>query len=90
MLISFPNDGRKLRKLITGLLKAKLATEITRMNYVQTYVLVAGNIEKQEKKLLWVQTDQPEKVSAFLQKSFPEGRQISFTNMEELHIISPQ
>ncbi|MDR3169058.1 MAG: hypothetical protein LBU27_04805 [Candidatus Peribacteria bacterium] len=90
MLISFPNDGRKLRKLITGLLKAKLAMEITRMNYVQTYGLVEGKIEKQEKKLLWVQTDQPEKVSAFLQKSFPEGSQISLTDTEALHIVSPQ
>lgn len=73
MLISFPNDGRKLRKLITGVLKAKLATEIKRMNYIQSYTLGEKSIEKKEEKLLWLQTDQPEKVSAFLQKSFPEA-----------------
>ncbi|MDR2541784.1 MAG: hypothetical protein LBD11_08880 [Candidatus Peribacteria bacterium] len=73
MLISFPNDGRKLKKLITGVLKAKLALEIKRMNYLQSYTLVENTVEKKEEKLLWIKTDQVEKVSAFLQKSFPEA-----------------
>jgi uncharacterized protein involved in tolerance to divalent cations len=78
MLLVFPNDGRKLRKLILGLLKAKLATEIKRLNYVQSYRLVNANIEKKEEKLIFIQTEQKEKVLAFLQKSFPEAHPLPF------------
>jgi hypothetical protein len=49
------------------------------MNYVQTYVLVGDAIEKREKKMLLIQTENPEKVSAFVQKSFPECSQVSLT-----------
>jgi uncharacterized protein involved in tolerance to divalent cations len=78
MLLLFPNDGRKLRKLILGLLKAKLATEIKRLNYVQSYTLVNEHIEKKEEKLIVIQTEHKEKVLAFLQKSFPEAHPFSF------------
>jgi hypothetical protein len=43
------------------------------MNYLQSYTLVENAVEKKEEKLLWISTDQSEKVSAFLQKSFPEA-----------------
>ena len=74
MLLTFPNDWRKLRKLITWLLKAQLATEIKRLNYTQSYTLTNNKIEKKEEKLLYIQTHHPEKVQNFLTKSFPDAK----------------
>ena len=82
MLRTFPPDWRKLKKLITGLLKAQLATEIKRMNYIQSYRLKENQIEKKEEKLLYIQTTQPEKITIFLQKNFPEAKEISSTNLQ--------
>ncbi|MDR0651100.1 MAG: hypothetical protein LBG59_07060 [Candidatus Peribacteria bacterium] len=63
-----------------GLLKAKLATEIKRVNYIQSYTLVNDKIEKKEEKLIFIQTEQKEKVLAFLQKSFPEAHPFPFSS----------
>jgi uncharacterized protein involved in tolerance to divalent cations len=73
MLFTFPNDWRKLKKLITWLLKAHLATEIKRINYLQSYTLQENKIVKKEEKLIAITTTQPEKVTAFLAKQFPES-----------------
>ena len=77
MLFTFPNDWRKLRKLITWLLKAKLATEIKKLNYVQSYTLIDDGIVKKQEKLVYISTEHPDKVQIFLTKSFPEAKTIS-------------
>ncbi len=81
MFIIFPNDWRKLRRLITGLLKSWLTTEVIRMNYLQSYALLSGaetrkndQIKKSDLKLLYLVTEQAEKVESFLEKGFPEAR----------------
>jgi len=74
MWITFPNDGRKLRKLITGLLKSQLVSEVKRLNYVQSYRLIDERIEKSEEKLLRLHTEQEDKVKAFLEKNFSEAK----------------
>lgn len=74
MFLIFPNDWRKLRKLITWLLKAKLATQIIKLNYVQSYTLTNNTVEKQQEKLIYIQTEDQEKTKSFITKSFPEAK----------------
>ena len=80
MLLLFPNDWRKLRKLITWLLSSGLVSEVLRMNYVQSFTKGTAHpgkkeqIQKADLKLLKLFTQQPEKVQAFVNKQFPEGR----------------
>ena len=52
MILSCPYDGRKLRYLINALLKSGIASEVKRLNYVQSYTLVDKTIKKQEEKIL--------------------------------------
>ncbi|GHW02946.1 hypothetical protein AGMMS50249_7320 [candidate division SR1 bacterium] len=80
MLITFPNDGRKLKKLIMGLLKSHLATSIIRLNYAQSYTLFSDQkkIEKSDLKLIKIETDKSDQVQAFLTKNFPEYSIFSF------------
>jgi hypothetical protein len=73
MLLVIPNDWRKLRRLITWILKANLATEIIRLNYLQSYTLSDQHIQKTEKKALFIKTSQQEKLKLFLQKNYPEA-----------------
>ena len=55
MLIFFyKNDGRKLKHIITELLKSWAATEIKRINYIQSYTLHEKNIQKTEEKAVLV------------------------------------
>ncbi len=55
MLIFFyKNDGRKLKHLITRLLKSWAATEIKRINYTQSYTLHDNKIQKNEEKVVLV------------------------------------
>ena len=67
---------------MTGLLKSQLATEIKRMNYLQSYTLIDNKIQKTEEKLLFIQTTQPDKVLAFLSKNFPEAKEFPPTNLQ--------
>ena len=72
----YPQWGRKLRQLITGLLKSGLAKEIVRVNYVQSYILQEGKVCKQEEKLIQIHYDTPneEKIHAFIKKQAPEAQ----------------
>lgn len=72
MLIFFyKNDGRKLKHIITWLLKSWAATRIRRINYAQSYTLHDNKIKKQEEKAVIVEfnPEQEKKVEALLKKS---------------------
>ena len=72
MLIFFyKNDGRKLKQIITGLLKSWAATKITRLNYIQSYTLHEDKIQKTEEKAVLVEfaPENEKKVEALLKKS---------------------
>ncbi|MDR0369179.1 MAG: hypothetical protein LBH96_01190 [Candidatus Peribacteria bacterium] len=58
--------------MITGMLKAKLASEVIRLNYIQSYILSEQQIKKAEKKLIFISTTEHEKLKSFLQKNYPE------------------
>ena len=52
LLMTYPNDGRKLKQLITALLKKKLIACANVMNYAKSYYLREGKIKKDEEKLI--------------------------------------
>lgn len=72
----YPDTGRKLRQLITGLLKSGMAQEVVRINYVKSYTLVEGKIQKKEEKILQIyyKDDQEEKIKNFIKKQAPEAK----------------
>lgn len=72
MLIFFyKNDGRKLKQIITWLLKSWAATNIKRLNYTQSYSLHDNKIQKTEEKAVLVQfnPENQNKVESLLKKS---------------------
>jgi len=68
--------NRDLRRIINALLKAWVAKEVQKMNYVQRFCLKEKSVEKSEMKLLFILTDNLEKLSDFVSKSFPEIERI--------------
>ncbi len=72
MLIFFyKNEGRKLKQIITGLLKSWAATKIRRLNYIQSYTLHEDKIQKTEEKAVIVEfnPENQHKVEWLLKKS---------------------
>lgn len=72
MLVFFyRNEGRKLRHIITWLLKSWAATKIKRINYVQSYTLQGTAVQKMEEKMVIVEfvPENQNKVEALLKKS---------------------
>lgn len=72
MLIFFyKNDGRKLKQIITWLLKSWAATKIRRMNYIQSYTLHENKIQKEEEKAVIVEyiPENIKKIEALLKKA---------------------
>ena len=74
MLIFFyKNDGRKLKQIITWLLKSWAATKIRRINYTQTYTLheTDNKIQKTEEKAVIIEyiPENLEKLASRLKKS---------------------
>ena len=72
MLIFFyKNDGRKLKQIITWLLKSWAATKIKRINYAQSYTIHDNKIQKTEEKAVLVEytPENEKKVESLLKKS---------------------
>ncbi len=73
LLMTYPNDGRKLQRLITALLRQKLAVCIQRINYVKSYYLRENKIKRDEEKLVLIKTtdSKKEKLTDFIKKNHP-------------------
>ncbi len=71
LLFFYKDDGRKLKQIITWLLKSWAATNITRLNYIQSYTLHENKIQKTQEKAVLVEfeKDKKEKLEAMLKKS---------------------
>ncbi len=71
IIFFYKNDGRKLKQIITGLLKSWAATNIRRINYTQSYTLHDNKIQKTEEKAVLVEhtPDNQKKLEAMLKKS---------------------
>ncbi len=79
MLIFFyKNDGRKLKHIITWLLKSWAATNIRRLNYIQSYSLHEDKIQKTEEKAVIVEftAENKWKIESLLKKSDINNYQI--------------
>ena len=74
IIVSCPYDGRKIRQLITMLLKSWVASEIKRLNYVQSYTLNDKTIKKQEEKMLLILWADSTKIQSILAKQVPESK----------------
>ncbi|MEI6425732.1 MAG: hypothetical protein WCO66_00085 [Candidatus Absconditabacteria bacterium] len=81
ILVSCPYDGRKVRQLITMLLKSGAATEIKRLNYAQSYTLNDKTIKKQEEKMLLIFGADTTKIQNLLIKNAPEAKILDNTVM---------
>jgi len=69
--------SRELRKVVNALLKSWLVKEIEKMNYVQSFSLNEKNVKKSEIKLLFLLTDNQEKLLDFVSKNFPEVKKMN-------------
>lgn len=76
MKLIYPNNGRKLRQMITWLLKSWLVQEVQRMNYIKSYILVDNKIKLEEVKLieLFHKPEQADKIEKMISKNRPEAR----------------
>ncbi len=74
MFISCPNDWRKIRYLITAILKSWLTTHIKKLNYIKSYEIIEDKISKKEENLLRIAKISDEnKLKIILNKMLPEA-----------------
>ena len=77
MFLSITTTWRELRKVIVSLLKSKVVTKVLKWNYVQEYSLKENKIQKNQKKILFVETDQKEKCLEMIKKQIEEVEELS-------------
>ena len=68
---------RDLRRIIVAILKSWLVKEVNKINYVQNFELLDKNIEKREVKILFINTDNEDKLLNFVSKNFSQLRRMS-------------
>ena len=70
-------NSRDLRKIIVILFKSWLVDNVKKINYVHNYLLKNGkNIEKNEERILLINTQDENKLNEFLLKNFPQIKSI--------------
>jgi len=77
MLLIAECSGRELRKVINIILKSNLATEVKKMNYIQSFSLIENKIKKSEQKILRIKTSEKDKLLSFLSKTLPQTQEFS-------------
>lgn len=72
-LISYPNDSRKCRYFINGLIKSGMVACIQRINYVKSYYMREWDMKAENEKilLLKLKDENKEKVTAYVHKNHP-------------------
>lgn len=72
-MTTYPNDGRKLKQLIQGLIKSGTAACIQRINYVKSYYMREGKLKTEEEKILFIKfpKENKEALTAFIKKNHP-------------------
>lgn len=69
-------NGRDLKKIIVAILKSWIAIEVKKLNYGHKFILSDKLVEKSEIKLLFIQSEDEEKLMTFLSKNFPQIKRI--------------
>ena len=76
LLFSYSGGSRELKRIIVSLLKSWCASKVEKFNYVQSFWLNEGNVEKSEIKYIVVYTDDESKLLSFLSKNFSEVERV--------------
>ena len=73
LLTTYPNDWRKLRNLITALLKKKLVACCNVINYGKSYYLWENKIKKDEEKIIFMKypKEKEGELLSFIKKNHP-------------------
>ncbi|HMY80230.1 MAG TPA: divalent cation tolerance protein CutA [Candidatus Absconditabacterales bacterium] len=73
IIFSYPNDGRKLKRLIQGLVQGKFVACVQVINYVHSYYIREEKFTKSQEKLVVCKTDPLKRSQAvsFIQKQHP-------------------
>ena len=70
-------NSRDLRKVIVAILKSWNAEQINKVNYVQSFKLMDKNIEKNDTKMLLIDTKDGDSLLDFLSKNFSQLERIN-------------
>ena len=76
LLFSYSGGSRELKRIIVSLLKSWCSSKVEKFNYVQSFWLNEGNVEKSEIKYIVVYTDDESKLLSFLSKNFSEVERV--------------
>lgn len=70
---TFPNKPRQLKNFMMNILGKKLAVCINRLNYVKSYYLWEGKIQKSEEKIILIKTreDKKDALIKHIEKNHP-------------------
>ena len=70
---TYPNKPRQLRNFMMSILGKKLAVCINRLNYVKSYYIWEGKIQKSEEKILLIKTreDKKDALIKHIEKNHP-------------------
>lgn len=73
LLTTYPNDWRKLKNLITALLKKKLVACCNIINYWKSYYLRENKIKKDEEKIIFMKypKEKETELLSFIKKNHP-------------------
>ena len=85
LLTTYPNDWRKLKNLITALLKKKLVACCNVINYGKSYYLWENKIKKDEEKIIFMKYPKEKELEllTFIKKNHPY-------KVPELITLSPE
>ncbi len=85
LLTTYPNDWRKLKNLITALLKKKLVACCNIINYWKSYYLRENKIKKDEEKIIFMKYPKEKETELlnFIKKNHPY-------EIPELVVLSPE
>lgn len=72
-LTSYPNDSRKCRYFINGLIKSRMVACVQRINYVKSYYLREWEMKTENEKILLLKLapENKEKVTTYIHKNHP-------------------
>jgi len=72
LLFSYLGDPRELKRIIVAILKSWCATKVVKLNYWHSFLLQWKNVQKDEVKILLINTDDEEKLLNFLSENFSQ------------------
>lgn len=73
LLTTYPNDSRKMKKFILGILKQNLAKCISRLNYMKSYYIWENELKQENEIQLLIKLpeENKEKIEKFINKTHP-------------------